>query len=1420
MAFDDQTRNRLSKFVGDVRELLSEEFAYQLQNVYGLDPDTGDITDVDSLPTLSDADRQTAEILRELFEHYLANVPNQTKTTASEILDRIVREQAFTVLNRLCAIRMAEARDLVVEAISEGYQSKGFQLYSRLAGHALGETGEAYVAYLSSVFDECALDLPVLFDRFDEHGRLFPRESVLLKVLDAINHHDLIDLWAEDETIGWIYQYFNSKEERKAMRDASQAPRNSRELAVRNQFFTPRYVVEFLTDNTLGRIWYEMRKGETRLKDECQYLVRRPNELFLVESEQAPRTEAIEQEEDLSQEELLNRPVHISHRPLKDPREIRMLDPACGSMHFGLYAFDLYLRIYEEYWDLVASVPSAAIKPADLPPLTEGYESRDAFLRDVPRLIIHHNIHGIDIDPRAVQIAGLSLWLRAQRAWKSQGLAARERPQVERSNVVCAEPMPGDKQQLQAFCKELHPATAQMVTAIFEEMKLAGEAGSLLKIEQKIKLLIATAKGQWQQQPQETQMQLFDKAQVIKEQQLEFDLSGITDERFFEKAEEKIYEALRKYASETSDGGFRRKLFAGDAERGFAFINQLNYRYDAILMNPPFGEFTPSTSRAWLSILGNHNANDMYAAFVLRATQLITDDGAVGAITSRSGYFMGAFKKWRSDLFSAVSPTAYCDLGYGVLDALVEVSCYVLSKSSTPIATFINCLSDDDKAHSLSRTVHRVSCGDTNNKLFLKPVDDFNSLPSSELSYWLPTGVLRAFRGDSISSANWGMVRQGLSSGDDFRFLRLAWEVPPDGIGNRWALFAKGGEYSPFYDDVHLVVEWGRNAKQLWACTNPKTGKLRANIWMLGATIDNCFFRGGWTYTKRTTSGFTLKALPRGVAFSDQAMSLFLPQHDDACQNADAAAAVLLSRTGQLFIEAQIGLGDAVHSGSAARRYTQAIIHNVPVPQQALRPSVSGDVQSLALTKFNLALTDETTRWFTGPAITANPTENLKDSVERYLRSTEDAYLVLLETHYALDATIDESTHYDLTTALGEWVFPHPCSYDALTFSEDDLKLLNLDVDDLISIAKERLGSARFLTKKVFVADRRLELICHILRAHPKSVINARRESGTLNKKLTKQLCEELLSFLVGVAFRRFGEPRELANVTPWDVPPNVAPISDPAVAREVLVDDAGNESDIVQCTIDSAAHMYSESIGDMLAEIESHLGYSLRTWIVKHFFSYHFQQYCKARRQAPIYWPISTESGSYTLWFYYHRLTDQTLYKAVNDFVDPKLRDVRDQVSGLRNVAERSSGQEDELSQLSELESELTDFRDSLLESAGFWKPNLNDGVQITAAPLWKFFRLSKWRSKLKKTWEELESGKYDWAHLALSIWPDRVIREKCMSDRSIAIAHDLEEQLWHEVEVRETPKTGRAAAEMEWQPRDLNDAELDAIVAEVKAR
>lgn len=362
MPFDQATRNRLQRFVTDARRVLEEEFTRQLQNDFGLDPNSGTVAALASLRHLNDAQRETARILRDTLAHYIAS----GDMNATQGLARIVREQAFTVLNRLAALRMAEARGLLMESVGGGLQSKGFQLYARLAGTGLGETGDAYRVYLFSVFDELAQDLPVLFDRYSPQGRLFPREAALLHVLDLINAPDIAPLWREDETIGWIYQYFNSTEERRAMREASQAPRNSRELAVRNQFFTPRYVVEFLVDNTLGRLWFNATGGQTVLRERCPYLLVKPDE--------TPQAAA----------------------KLRDPRTLKLLDPACGSMHFGLYAFDLFLDIYREAWaweqqhgpgslDTLPSPPGRGAGGEGFKPLCHTYADEAAFLRDVPR---------------------------------------------------------------------------------------------------------------------------------------------------------------------------------------------------------------------------------------------------------------------------------------------------------------------------------------------------------------------------------------------------------------------------------------------------------------------------------------------------------------------------------------------------------------------------------------------------------------------------------------------------------------------------------------------------------------------------------------------------------------------------------------------------------------------------------------------------------------------------------------------------------------------------------------------------------------------------------------------------------------------------------------------------------------------------
>jgi hypothetical protein len=162
MPFDDSTRGRLQSFVGAARDLLAEEFAWQLQQTYGMDPASGEVAGLDRLVDLDDQRLETARILREIMRHYLSALANPSPQDRRHALERVSREQAFTVLNRLAALRLMEARSILLESIAGGYQSKAFQLYQRVAGSALGETGDAYRVFLFSLFDMFAGDLPAL----------------------------------------------------------------------------------------------------------------------------------------------------------------------------------------------------------------------------------------------------------------------------------------------------------------------------------------------------------------------------------------------------------------------------------------------------------------------------------------------------------------------------------------------------------------------------------------------------------------------------------------------------------------------------------------------------------------------------------------------------------------------------------------------------------------------------------------------------------------------------------------------------------------------------------------------------------------------------------------------------------------------------------------------------------------------------------------------------------------------------------------------------------------------------------------------------------------------------------------------------------------------------------------------------------
>lgn len=289
-----------------------------------------------------------------------------------------------------------------------------------------------------------------------------------------------------------------------------------------------------------------------------------------------------------------------------------------------------------------------------------------------------------------------------------------------------------------------------------------------------------------------------------------------------------------------------------------------------------------------------------------------------------------------------------------------------------------------------------------------------------------------------------------------------------------------------------------------------------------------------------------------------------------------------------------------------------------------------------------------------------------------------------------------------------------------------------------------------------------------------------------------------LLSWAVGVACGRFdwrlatGERQAPTEPDPFDPLPAKSPgmLSEGAAPFHahagILVDDQGHTHDLVRL------------IEEVLVRVEVPVPEDVRRWLQRDFFAFHLQRYSKSRRKAPIYWPLATASGGYTLWVYYPSLNNQTLFTALNDFLDGpngKLTQVSRECTELRMKGSgRSRDEEKQYETLQTFEQELADLRDTLLKIAPTYQPNHDDGVQITAAPLWQLFRHKPWQKVLKDTWTKLEKGDYDWAHLAMAYWPDRV-REKCKTDKSLAIAHGVE-HLYKEPEAAPNKTRGKKKA------------------------
>ena len=1143
----------IERFVSAAKNLLMQNVTEMLQQWYGIWAD-GHTIGVEQLPSQDTDIVHTARMLRDRLQHLMAALPD-TDTDADkerQAVGQLVAEQAFTQLNRFCALRMCEERDLIMESIRGGYESAGFMAYDSISQSVGASRYERYRCYLLSVFDELSIELPAVFDRFSPFGLLFPDESTLMKLLELINDSQLsawfdeqntvtVNFWKEDETLGWMFQDYNSLEERRKMREASSKPRNSREMAVRNQFFTPEYVVRFLTDNSLGRIWYEMTRGESRIGEEqCRYMIRRPGE-------------------------------PLEESKLKEPTEILSLDPTCGSMHFGLYLYEVYEYIYMDAWD---HQPSLLQKYREV-------HTRESFRREVPKLILENNIYGCEIDPRALQIAALSLWLRAQKSYSQMNLDAAERPLIARSNLVLAEAMPGNKRLLKGLMDEFDKPMQRLLTTIWNKMKYVGEAGLLFKMEKEISDDIEYLRKNWSKVNQNRNVSFYDseerRAEVMAANEARTELRHHKDE-FFEEIAERLQTALQELSSRLSEEeGYENALFSEDATRGFAFIELCQKRFDCIVMNPPFGEGSEHTSQymndnypAW--------SKNLVCAFFDRMQEMLDDEGKLGAIFDRTVMIKSSYEAFRRRNLCGFI-TACADTGWGVLDASVETSTLVLNKLCSDVEGVFMDVQDvepDEKDENLSVLIRTYNRGEDAKWIYVAKSVEFDNLPNTVIGYSFNNHILHLFQKENLGQRGF-MPQRGFALVADVHF-RLYFEETSTS-NNR--LLYNGGNYSLFYTTYGESFVWEKDG--LLAYTYPNfrptglefQGKSQGVAYgKRGDILDAHVLKKGFFFT---VEGQTIPNLLRNNSF------------------------VVLSYVNSILSQYTINLYTGQHKPSG-------YMNLLPMPDYATRQS---DIERIVN-----AIIDIKRKWF-----------SLDETNLEY-----HGLIAQMELKGGIEAGLDK---------MQEQLTADYTRYEELVKENDDLWMDLADIDrgcefrqtlndykarrpyeELLSI--DGASNQNLIDKKTMAQEIVMELVGMAF--------------GRWNTAYAKgeQAIPEFGDVFDALPFMPVVSQGEAACPAQLDVPTDgiLTNNSDSSLClashvREVmhyLWADRADDMEYELCQLIGCKSLQ--------AYLASPTG----------FFDYHFKRYTKSRRKAPIYWLLASEDGTVDYWVYYPKLSKNTL--------------------------------------------------------------------------------------------------------------------------------------------------------------------------------
>ena len=694
----------------------------------------------------------------------------------------------FTLFNRLAAIKLMEQKELFPEVIKQRAENGGLSAAHQawLEEHPEGRTMErdGLVPFLEDKFEEMAEMNFRIYQR-DYPYAMMPTADELNEIIAAFNaienDPDCADTWQKDDILGWLYENFNTAEKVEFKQSGDKTEYDK--VSLQSQVYTPSWVVKFLVDNTLGKLYLEM----------------------------FPESDIDKADEDGNRRySIANRPT-TSIRPQKDLLQLRLIDPACGSGNFLLYAFSM---LYDLYMDQIENF---------------GAEYNR---REIPAMIVENNLYGVDLDERAVQLSQIGLLIKARE------MGGRRARMPEHTNVVCTNFKLPDYEAVKAefgYDASWERQYDVLARKIWTDLSEAHKFGTLVRVEEQLKAIA----------PNDDNHSLFSAKEM----------SDMFDEKY--KMNQQIHNLVNKYSEHNRNPYTLLKM-----SEAMTFLDVITNPFDVVVANPPYTDSGDFGTELKAFVEENYKKplkfnSNLYACFIKRCCELAGADGKVGMVNPPTFMYIKTFEDTRKFILDKTHINLFVEWGYlGMFSsfARVDSAMFILEMDKRKEdSTFIklNDLYEMKRKEVLFKAFADYLGGIPNDRVYTLPQKKLKGIKSYPFIYWISDEFREKFGGkglgDELRSA------QGIATCDNNRYLRFWWEVNPDNISKsynldhkRWVGYSKGGPFNKWLGNSWALIDWDNEGHTLKnspaVLRNPDT-----------------YFQEGITYSGKGSKGATFR---------------------------------------------------------------------------------------------------------------------------------------------------------------------------------------------------------------------------------------------------------------------------------------------------------------------------------------------------------------------------------------------------------------------------------------------------------------------------------------------------------------------------------------------------------------------------------